>query len=88
MEREVNHVFDPKLQDEIPTWVITHIAEVAAWMKARGHKEWSIGGVGPRAEIMTLREWIKATGEHHDICTYNVLGDVCDGCQCKRAANG
>ena len=80
-------VFDPKLQDEIPAWVITHIAEVSAWMKTRGHKQWSIGGVGPNAEVTTLREWIKETGAQLNICTRNVLGEVCDGCRCKRAAN-
>lgn len=80
-------VFDPKLQDEIPAWAITHIAEVSSWMKTRGHKQWSIGGVGPNAEVPTLREWIKETGEQHNICTRNVLGEVCDGCRCKRAAN-
>jgi hypothetical protein len=87
MERKMQPVFDPKLQDEIPAWVITHIAEVSAWMKTRGHKQWSIGGVGPNAEVPTLREWIKETGEQHNICTRNVLGEVCDGCRCKRAAN-
>lgn len=42
-------VFDPKLQDEIPAWIIMHVTEVSAWMKTRGHEHWSIGGVGPVA---------------------------------------
>jgi len=54
MERKMKPVFDPKLQDEIPAWVITHIAEVSAWMKTRGHAIWSIGGIGPLPDTQTL----------------------------------
>ncbi|QHS09044.1 hypothetical protein [Sinimarinibacterium sp. NLF-5-8] len=39
-----------------------------------------------QAEVSTLREWIKEAGEQYNICTRNVLKEVCDGCRCKRAA--
>lgn len=40
-------VFDPALQDSIPSWCIGNIVAVAAWMKAQGHGSWNIGGIGP-----------------------------------------
>lgn len=41
-----------------------------------------------QAEVHRLREWIRATGDQYDICTYSVLKEVCDGCRCKRARVG
>lgn len=40
-------VFDPRLQDDIPGWVIENIMQVSAWMKARNYTQWSIGGIAP-----------------------------------------
>jgi len=34
--------------------------------------------------IETLREWIKQQSEITDTCTYNVLGEVCEFCECNR----
>lgn len=39
---------------------------------------------GLMAEIDRLREWITAEGMQTDTCTYDVLGEICDGCRCKR----
>lgn len=38
------------------------------------------------AVSITMREWIKDTGLQADICTRNILGEVCSYCQCGRAA--
>lgn len=37
-----------------------------------------------QAETRRLRDWIKETSRQFDICTYNVLKEICDGCRCKR----
>jgi hypothetical protein len=37
-------------------------------------------------EIEHLREWIKREADANDTCTFNVLGEVCDGCQCGKLA--
>ena len=39
---------------------------------------------GLMAEIDRLREWITAEGMQTDTCTYEVLGEICEGCRCKR----
>lgn len=35
-------------------------------------------------EINRLREWIREEGERNNTCTFNVLGEVCGYCECKR----
>ena len=35
-------------------------------------------------EIKRLREWIREEGERNNTCTFNVLGEVCGYCECKR----
>lgn len=35
------------------------------------------------AHIRLYRDWIKGQGEFSDTCTWEILGDVCDGCQCE-----
>lgn len=30
--------------------------------------------------------WIKEQGEFSDTCTFAILGNVCEGCKCKRSA--
>lgn len=35
-------------------------------------------------EIRRLREWIRNEGERNNTCTFNVLGEVCGYCECKR----
>ena len=37
-----------------------------------------------RAEVAELRDWIRQEGVNSDTCTYNVLGEVCEGCNCTR----
>lgn len=37
-----------------------------------------------RDEITRLRSWIHEEGERNNTCTYNVLGEVCRNCECKR----
>lgn len=34
--------------------------------------------------IRRYRVWIKEQGEFSDTCTWAILGEVCDNCQCKR----
>lgn len=36
-------------------------------------------------EIEHLRAWIRQTGEQVDICTRNILGEVCSNCRCGKA---
>ena len=38
-----------------------------------------------RAEVAGLRDWIRSTGLQADICTRNILGEICPYCQCKHA---
>lgn len=66
-------VFDPRLQDDIPGWVIENIMQVSAWMKARNYTQWSIGGIGPLPESPPQDE---KTLPHCRRCT--------DGPQCTR----
>jgi hypothetical protein len=37
-----------------------------------------------KAENERLREWIRSEGVRTDACTYDMLGEICDGCRCKR----
>ena len=38
--------------------------------------------------IEFLIEWIKCHGEQTDTCTKDILGVVCDDCQCGEQKNG
>ena len=33
-------------------------------------------------ENAALREWVKAEGERMNVCTYDLLNEICEGCQC------
>ena len=37
-----------------------------------------------KAENERLRDWIRIEGVRADTCTYDVLGEICEGCRCKR----
>lgn len=37
-----------------------------------------------KADNERLREWIRSEGVRTDTCTYDVLGEICEGCRCKR----
>lgn len=37
-----------------------------------------------KAENERLREWIRNEGERLETCTFDVLGEICEGCRCKR----
>ena len=37
-----------------------------------------------RAEVAALRDWIRQGGCHSDTCTYYILGEICEGCNCLR----
>ncbi len=41
--------------------------------------------VKARLEIEHLGEWIREQGERSDICTYNILREVCSYCRCGKA---
>ena len=49
MGNETVAVYDPRLLDDIPAWVIENIQAVSAYMKTRGHEEWTIAGVRSQA---------------------------------------
>lgn len=34
--------------------------------------------------VRRYRVWIKEQGEFTDTCTWAILGEVCEGCECKR----
>lgn len=36
-------------------------------------------------EVHRLRSWIKDVSAQYDICTHNVLKEICDGCRCERS---
>jgi hypothetical protein len=38
----------------------------------------------PVAENQRLRDWIRSEGMRTHTCTYDVLGEICEGCRCKR----
>ena len=37
-------------------------------------------------EIKSLRSWIKEEGLRSNTCTKNILGKICENCQCGKAA--
>jgi hypothetical protein len=37
------------------------------------------------ARIAELTAWIRHAGERAMVCTYEILGEVCEGCRCERA---
>lgn len=39
-----------------------------------------------KQEVAHLRAWIRDEGERTNVCTFDVLGEVCAGCRCSRAA--
>ena len=40
------------------------------------------------ADIEYLHAWIKRAGLMFEICTRDVLGEVCENCRCKHAPKG
>lgn len=34
--------------------------------------------------IESLTEWIKEHGKQSNTCTKNILGEICDNCQCRK----
>lgn len=36
------------------------------------------------ATVRTYAAWIRDEGERNNTCTFNVLGEVCGHCECKR----
>jgi hypothetical protein len=37
-----------------------------------------------KSENERLRDWIRSEGMRTHTCTYDVLGEICEGCRCKR----
>lgn len=35
-------------------------------------------------ENAALREWVKEEGKRNDVCTYGILKEVCEDCQCGK----
>lgn len=57
----LRRVYDQHLGSDIPAWVIENIQAVSAYMKARGHEEWTIAGV--RSPAAHARE-VEANGAY------------------------
>lgn len=59
MGNETVAVYNPRLLDDMPSWVIENIQAVNAYMKTRGHEAWTIAGVRSQAaharEVEALR---------------------------------
>lgn len=36
-------------------------------------------------QLHRLLEWIRQEGERNDVCTYDILEQVCPYCRCKRS---
>lgn len=36
------------------------------------------------AETEPLKQWIRDEAEHTDVCTFGILGEICEGCRCER----
>ena len=34
--------------------------------------------------VRSYREWIKEHGKVNYTCTWEILGEICEGCECKR----
>ena len=34
--------------------------------------------------VRTYADWIHSEGKRNNTCTYNILGEVCGYCECKR----
>lgn len=79
-------VFDPRLQDEIPGWVVENILQVSAWMKSRGHTIWSIGGIGPLPELPPLPPAATQNCRECGQPTMHI-GNLCFGCSKARRAS-
>ena len=62
MGNETVAVYDPRLLDDIPAWVIENIQAVSAYMKTRGHEEWTIAGVRSQAAHAREVEALRASG--------------------------
>lgn len=64
MGNETWAVYNPRLLDDIPAWVIENIQAVSAYMKTRGHEEWTIAGVRSQSaharEVEALRRRAEA----------------------------
>ena len=46
---------------------------------AKSEREWAAV-----RRIEVLCDWIRQEGMQTDTCTFNVLGEICEGCRCKR----
>ncbi len=42
--------------------------------------------VALETENAKLREWIRHEGDTSNICTYDILREICNTCQCGKAA--
>ena len=63
-----------------------HANELRRYSRKIGHPAGDVPSVMLAAadEIERLREWIRCEGERTNVCTYNILGEVCGYCECKR----
>jgi hypothetical protein len=37
-----------------------------------------------RTRMTRLEDWIRSDGERSDLCTFNILGEICGNCACPR----
>lgn len=79
MTNETVAVYDPRLLDDIPSWVIENIQAVSAYMKTHGHEDWTIAGVRSQAahdrevDRAVANERVRDVHTCHDQCTKTEL---------------
>lgn len=52
------------------------------------HREYKVAAalIKLNARFENLKEWIKSEGERTNVCTFNILGSVCEGCKCGKVS--
>jgi hypothetical protein len=68
-----------------------NLQQAIQWAKANSQPE-AVNRLRSREAAHVLaqhveryRLWIKEQGEFTDTCTWAILGDVCEGCECRRS---
>lgn len=66
--------------------MIDHAHELRRYSRKIGQPAGDVPSVMRAAaeEIERMREWIHEEGERNNVCTYNILGEVCGYCECTR----
>lgn len=71
---EFEPVYNPRLLDDIPSWVIENIQAVSAYMKNHGHEDWTIAGVHSPAAHAREVEALRSEAERLAVALEGVVG--------------